>query len=148
MKKTVIAVITGLTLVSSAMAENVIVKTIDNKTYSVPAENAKAFEAEYNLFIKKRELETQAKAYNLREEILYNACIYDYFDSHPYTVSYSELYKKTVCTCFADKIITFEYSGPKEKVNLYWSSTVKYKQKQHEEAKKCMDQNKDLMWDY
>ena len=43
MKKTVIAVLAGLSLVSPVLAKDVIVKTIDNKTYSVPEENAKAF---------------------------------------------------------------------------------------------------------
>ena len=93
MKKTVMAVLAGLSLVSPVLAKDVIVKTIDNKTYSVPEEHAKAFEEEYNAVIKKEEIE---KKKNL-ENMLYQVCLNRMY------VYYGRAYERHVCICFVEE---------------------------------------------
>ena len=93
MKKTVIAVLARLSLVSPVLAKDVIVKTIDNKTYSVPEENAKAFEEEYNAFIKKEEIEKEKNF----ENMLYQVCLNRMY------VYYSRAYERHVCICFVEE---------------------------------------------
>ena len=96
MKKTVIAVLAGLSLVSPALAKDVIVKTIDNKIYSVPEEHAKAFEEEYNdAVIKKEEIEKKKKK-NF-ENMLYQVCLNRMY------VYYGRAYERHVCICFVEE---------------------------------------------
>lgn len=132
-------------VLSNAAVANTIVETVDGKRWSVPEENSKAFEAEYNLAIKRQELELQVKVQNLREQIKYNACKYEYFESNE-SVKYPTVYVEAVCTCFAEKVMYFENNGPKDEVNAYWSLDVKYKQKQNMFAAECIKENNELKY--
>lgn len=90
--------------------------------------------------------EIAEKAGDARESILYNACIYENFDSHPYVVTYSEVFKRTVCTCFADKVTSFERTADKATVEAYFKSTVKYQALQNKKYVECVNENEKLRW--
>lgn len=96
MKKIVIAILAGLIINSPTLAKNVIVKTIDNKTYSVPEENAKAFEEEYNLSIKNQEQKEIIKKKNY-ENMLYQMCLNRIY------IHYSQAYEINTCICFVEE---------------------------------------------
>lgn len=122
MKKTVIAVLAGLSLVSPAMANNV------------------------PLSVLYQEAEKLAAAQNAREEVLYNACKNDYFDIEKTHTSYPKVYIDAVCTCFTEKIINFEYNGPEQEVREYFYSNNKYRQIQNKAVANCIKANKQLKW--
>ena len=122
MKKTVIAVLAAVSLVSPAMANNV------------------------PLSVLYQEAEKLAAAQNAREEVLYNACKNDYFDIEKIHTSYPKVYIDAVCTCFTEKIINFEYNGPEQEVREYFYSNNKYRQIQNKEAVNCIKTNEQLKW--